>query len=388
MDVMLPILDGLEHVHAAGFIHRDIKPPNIFIRDSGTPVLLDFGSARQSLGEHTRTLTTMVSPGYAPFEQYVSKSDKQGPWTDIYGLGATLYRAVTGKSPPNALDRSEALLHTGTDILVPAGEICGSEYSAGLLRAIDHALAFKADDRPRDIAAWRAEIEDAFDTDTAEDETELLPPPHAAAPPAEVQTHRVGRNDETAARSAGAMHQAEPDRSSRSKSILKWLGGTAALILLSALLMHWPADRTETAPDPRITAGADGAIDPAPVGIEPAAVAGVPQTAGAASRQEPTPPAQPPVTTTAPDVLSADDRRKLALLRERLRANAEDDASDQLLQQTIKDYTDRAQAALDQGDQARAEAYVNQLRQVAPNNMKIEQALKKIRKAKFKKQGT
>ncbi|MGR8948364.1 MAG: serine/threonine protein kinase, partial [Gammaproteobacteria bacterium] len=81
-----PLLDGLELIHANGFIHRDIKPANIYIRRDGSPVLLDFGSARQALGEQTKSLTSIVSPGYAPFEQYYSKSDRQGPWTDIYSL--------------------------------------------------------------------------------------------------------------------------------------------------------------------------------------------------------------------------------------------------------------------------------------------------------------
>jgi len=157
-NIFLPILDGLERVHSAGFIHRDIKPPNIFIRADGTPVLLDFGSARQSLGELTRTLTSMVSPGYAPFEQYVSKSDKQGPWTDIYGLAATLYRSVIGRSPAEAMDRSEALLNTGRDSFVGAFEINPEGYSSALLMAIDHALAFKSEDRPQSISQWRAEL--------------------------------------------------------------------------------------------------------------------------------------------------------------------------------------------------------------------------------------
>lgn len=79
LEILLPVIDGLEEVHAAGFIHRDIKPDNIFVRTNGSPVLLDFGSARQALGEVTRTLTSFVSPGYAPYEQYYSKSDQQGP---------------------------------------------------------------------------------------------------------------------------------------------------------------------------------------------------------------------------------------------------------------------------------------------------------------------
>lgn len=157
--IILPILDGLKQVHAAGFIHRDIKPANIFIREDGNPVLLDFGSARQSFGEQTRTLTTMVSPGFAPFEQYVSKSDKQGPWTDIYGLGATMYRAVAGLSPAEAMDRSEGILHAEMDTFVGLSEINPKGYSASFLSAIDHALCFKAEDRPQSIADWLTEIE-------------------------------------------------------------------------------------------------------------------------------------------------------------------------------------------------------------------------------------
>ena len=156
IQIISPILNGLEAVHATGFIHRDIKPPNIYIREDNTPVLLDFGSARQSLGERTQTLTTMVSPGYAPFEQYAGKSMKQGPWTDIYGMGATLYRAVTGISPPDSMDRSEAILHTGKDIYVTVTEIAAGNYTSRFLAAIDHAMAFRPEDRPQSISTWQA----------------------------------------------------------------------------------------------------------------------------------------------------------------------------------------------------------------------------------------
>ncbi|NNM01431.1 MAG: protein kinase, partial [Gammaproteobacteria bacterium] len=153
-----PILNGLEVIHAEGFIHRDIKPANLFIREDGTPVLLDFGSARQALGEQTKTLTSVVSPGYAPFEQYYSKSDRQGPWTDIYGFGATLYRCVTGRQPMDAIDRSEAILKAERDIFVSAGEIGAERYSATLLSAIDHALQFREKSRPQSIAEWRLDF--------------------------------------------------------------------------------------------------------------------------------------------------------------------------------------------------------------------------------------
>jgi serine/threonine protein kinase len=183
--ILLPILDGLELVHAAGFIHRDIKPDNIHIGDDGTPVLLDFGSARQSLGG-SHTLTILVAPGYAPFEQYYSDSASQGPWTDIYGLGATCYRAIAGRSPLDAVSRSKGILGSTQDVMVPASVIGAGRYSGALLAAIDHALAFAERERPQSLAAWREELTGGRSEpmNTAESDP---PPPNGnvtVAPPA------------------------------------------------------------------------------------------------------------------------------------------------------------------------------------------------------------
>lgn len=175
--ILFPVLDGLKLVHQEGFIHRDVKPANIFIREDGSPVLLDFGSARQSLGEATRTLTTLVSPGYAPFEQYFSKSDKQGPWTDIYGLGASIYRAVVGVPPMNAVDRSESIIKQGQDPLVPAAVAAVDRYSDSFLRAIDWSLRFNEQDRPQNIGQWRQSFDGAS-----------VPPPLRAAAAADAAT--------------------------------------------------------------------------------------------------------------------------------------------------------------------------------------------------------
>jgi len=157
MRIVLPILNGLELVHNAGFIHRDIKPDNIHIRADGSPVLLDFGSARHSMG-HARTVTILVAPGYAPFEQYYSSGENQGPWTDLYSLGATCYRAISGIVPMDAISRSKGILGSTREILVPAVTIGSGRYSAGLLKAIDHALTFSEKERPQSIAEWRREL--------------------------------------------------------------------------------------------------------------------------------------------------------------------------------------------------------------------------------------
>jgi serine/threonine protein kinase len=156
LEILMPILDGLEKVHEQGLIHRDIKPANIYIRHDDSPVLLDFGSARTAVGQQSRTLTAVISPGYAPFEQYHGSGDKQGPWTDIYALGATLYAIVNrGRGPAEATMRANVLLEERGDPLVPALEIGRGRYSDTFLSAIDDALIFRPDKRPQSISEWR-----------------------------------------------------------------------------------------------------------------------------------------------------------------------------------------------------------------------------------------
>jgi len=144
--LVAPLLDGLEVVHKAGFMHRDIKPPNIYIRDDdSSPVLLDFGAARQKSSE----LTALVSPGYAPFEQYHTQG-KQGAWSDIYALGGVLYWMVTGHSPHEAAARIRA------DTMPPAVQAADmSRYRPEFLAAIDWALAPHEDQRPQSVPEWR-----------------------------------------------------------------------------------------------------------------------------------------------------------------------------------------------------------------------------------------
>jgi TPR repeat protein len=152
--VLNPIVDGMKLVHAHGFIHRDIKPANIFIRVDGDPVLLDFGSARQALEQSRANLTSLFSKGYAPIEQY-NTQEEQGPWTDIYALGATMYRAIAGVPPADAIDRSSAISIAGHDTYVSAVEVGKDRYSTALLEAIDYAMRFRRQDRPQSITEWQ-----------------------------------------------------------------------------------------------------------------------------------------------------------------------------------------------------------------------------------------
>ncbi|MCL4764606.1 MAG: protein kinase [Hyphomicrobiaceae bacterium] len=149
---LTPLLDALELIHRADYLHRDIAPDNIIIRRDGAPVLIDFGSARGDVARHSRTVSALVKPGYSPYEQYAETGSQQGPWTDIYALAATLYHAVTGKRPPDAPSR---IVRDG---IVPAREAALSSYRAGFLAAIDRALALDIEKRPQSIAEWRGAL--------------------------------------------------------------------------------------------------------------------------------------------------------------------------------------------------------------------------------------
>lgn len=107
LNIMLPIMLALEQVHNAGILHRDISPDNIFITKNFNAKLLDFGAARYAVGEHSKSLSVLLKPGYAPEEQYRTRGN-QGPWTDVYAVGATIYKVLTGQTPPEALDRLES----------------------------------------------------------------------------------------------------------------------------------------------------------------------------------------------------------------------------------------------------------------------------------------
>jgi TPR repeat protein len=196
--IIVPILDGLELVHNAGFIHRDITPGNIHIGADGTPVLLDFGSARQAVGT-SHTLTILVAPGYAPFEQYYSDSGSQGPWTDIYGLGATCYRAIAGRPPLDAVSRSKGILGSTQDVMVSAAIVGAGRYSGRVLAAIDHALAFSEKDRPQSIGEWRREL---VGESAAATVTPAVPPPNPAPIPSSAA---AAPSMTTAAAASGAI---------------------------------------------------------------------------------------------------------------------------------------------------------------------------------------
>jgi formylglycine-generating enzyme required for sulfatase activity/serine/threonine protein kinase len=159
MSLLLPLLDGLKTVHNAGYLHRDIKPSNIYLRDSdNSPVLIDFGSARYDVGSRSRSVTTIVSPGYSPFEQYQSDGN-HGPWTDIYALGAVLYRTIGGKTPLESTKRIDAIfIYNKPDPLKPAVELGQRRYAKHLLEAIDWALQARETERPQNVAEFKTAI--------------------------------------------------------------------------------------------------------------------------------------------------------------------------------------------------------------------------------------
>jgi serine/threonine protein kinase len=144
-----PLLGAIKTIHEAGYLHRDISLDNIQIQSNGEPVLLDFGSARKTIGNLSDESETMLRPGYAPIEQYSDNDEsEQGAWTDIYALGAVLHTLITGAPPPVSVVRSIE------DNYLPLAPRRLPGFSPALLSAVDHALALKPEDRPQSIDAF------------------------------------------------------------------------------------------------------------------------------------------------------------------------------------------------------------------------------------------
>jgi serine/threonine protein kinase len=147
LSVFLPILSGLQAVHDAGMLHLDIKPGNIYLRSNGTPMLIDFGSARQARGGSQQAQRVALTPAYAAIEHYPDHG-RQGPWTDVYSLGATLYRCLTGKEPLGAMVRYQGLQHKNQDLLRPATSFERPIYTSHIRECVDWAMKLSAKDRP------------------------------------------------------------------------------------------------------------------------------------------------------------------------------------------------------------------------------------------------
>ncbi len=404
MKIILPLMSGVELMHSKGFVHRDIKPGNIFIRGDGSPVLLDFGSARQTRAasadrnkstgdEPTTTLTTLVSPGYAPIEQYGSKSDRQGPWTDIYGLGATLFRALTGVMPVAAVDRSEAIINDQKDpypVLITA---YAGKCSESFLKAIDHAMAFKAQDRPQSIEEWRKEFAGA------EIITDKLLRPDAERDSSEVITQKLEEKTAKLYPVSNAAAQ-KPDSEAATeahtgKSLLSRLSGftgiligaTAVVIIVLVISLFSGGDKNEAPPAAPETVAQTPEVSP-PVMTEPETPATAPQT-------------EEPATASVTEATNVDATQQakidylLGLADEdmkalRLTSPKDNNAFDKYLSvleldsnntaaqdgiQAISDkYVGMAHKAMNANNFDQAENYLNKAGAISPNSRKLADA--------------
>ncbi len=238
--VLAPLLEGLSAVHAAGFLHRDIKPGNIFIRDGGSPVLIDFGSARQAIGGATRSLTAVITPGYAPFEQYSSEA-QQGPWTDIYAMSGVLYRALTNTNPPDAVSRMRG------DSVAQGLAAARDRYSEPFLRAVEWALALDEKKRPQDVGEWKRALSGAQAVPV------MAPAPAVAAPSGAVDaaTVQLSRREPPAEEQTRYLPRARPAQQ-KTQPKRRWAGiGIAALFIVAiAAAASWYKQRQAEQPAP------------------------------------------------------------------------------------------------------------------------------------------
>lgn len=259
MAILLPIMDGLAEVHDAGILHRDIKPGNILIRDNGKPVLIDFGAARQAIGSKSRSITSIVTPGYAPIEQYSTKGSV-GAWSDIYSLAAVAHYCLTLARPEDATDRMM------DDHYLPLTEGAQNQATPEFLAAIDRALAILPADRPQSLDEWVRMLK-AGPAETADSSATRVIAPNPPAEPA--SAHRSAPPDSlsgdvssASAPSPAPIPASAPPKSADSKPgsmgnkvvgvesqenrlpLIGVLVATFAVLVLTFAVMLWMTDDT------------------------------------------------------------------------------------------------------------------------------------------------
>ena len=156
VQMLLPVLESLRAVHEEGLLHRDIAPDNIFLTKDGEVKLIDFGASRYATTSYSRSLTVIIKPGYSPEEQYRSRGD-QGSYTDVYALAATMYKMVTGQTPPDAMERRAKYENQNKDILVPPHKL-KKGISAIRENAILNAMNVRIEDRTPDVDTFISEL--------------------------------------------------------------------------------------------------------------------------------------------------------------------------------------------------------------------------------------
>jgi serine/threonine protein kinase len=247
MALLASLTEALAVIHAGHCLHRDIAPDKVLLlADSGRPLLLDFGAARQVIGDATQALTAILKPGYAPVEQYAEvPSLKQGPWTDLYALCAVIHAAVMGAKPPVSVARMVS------DSCVPLAQAASGRYSDRFLQAIDAGLRVRPDERPQSVQAFRQ----ALGLDDLAAGAAPMPAPLTAAP----------RAQPTPAGSPPARApQPLPVPQAGGMGRPVWIGGIGLAVLVLAGAAFWAGQRQQPASAAPVQAAAAPAATPAP----------------------------------------------------------------------------------------------------------------------------